>query len=82
MGNTEAVAKKSYLQVTDEHFACALETAALQVAHNAAHQIAQTIPGEIGDSQPLVLQEEALTCEDAQNRKVAEEGLEPPTRGL
>ena len=31
---------------------------------------------------PLAVQGDALICEDAQNEKVAEEGLEPPTRGL
>ena len=87
MGNSESVAKKHYLQVTDEHFERAIVPSSTEVAQKAAHQMradhAQTETDKIAaHEKPLVVQGDALICEDAQNEKVAEEGLEPPTRGL
>ena len=87
MGNSESVAKKHYLQVTDEHFERAIIPSSTEVAQKAAHQMradhAQTETDKIAaHEKPLAVQGDALICEDAQNEKVAEEGLEPPTRGL
>ncbi len=87
MGNTESVAKKHYLQVTDEHFERALISQSPEVTHNAAHQMRaepeQTeTEKNATHNEPLMLQGDALICADAQNAEVAEEGLEPPTRGL
>ena len=49
MGNSEQVARKHYLQVTDDHFAAAVAVKAddeSKAAHNAAQQPAEM--GEIG----------------------------------
>jgi hypothetical protein len=39
MGNSESVAKKHYLQVTDEHFERAIIPSSTEVAQKAAHQM-------------------------------------------
>lgn len=83
MGNTESVAKKHYLQVTDEHFARAsgVTEADDQVAQNAAHQMradaAQTVRKKKTGSPGTRCA--ARICADLRgcaNWQIAEEGLE------
>ena len=65
LGNSEAVARKHYLQVTDEHFATAAGgERAHRAAHGAAHQVAQKRSEGLGDERkrprrPLRLVSEA-----------------------
>ena len=75
IGNTKAVAAKHYLQTTEEHF------------RKAAQNPTQTVHDK-GDCDGLAQQETprksladnaGSMCTTVQ---VAEEGLEPPTRGL
>ena len=77
IGNTEAVAAKHYLQVTSEHFHRAVSGAYL-VQQGAAN-------GRNADSpkttKPAMLGI-ASDCDCLHVSQVAEEGLEPPTRGL
>ena len=82
LGNTPTVAHKHYLTVTDEHFAAAarigdklgMQTPVL--SRNDSHKKTRTVHNvrEIASFAEVVgILENAL---------VAEEGLEPPTRGL
>ena len=75
IGNTKAVAAKHYLQTTDEHFRKATQNPTQTVHDNGdcdgpAQQ--ETPRKSLSDNAGQL-----VTCE-----KVAEEGLEPPTRGL
>lgn len=87
MGNSESIAKKHYLQVTEQHFERALAKGNKEVAQNAAHQmrahVAQTITRQnAAQQEPLVMQGDALIFADVRNQKVARTGLEPVTYGL
>ena len=82
LGNTPTVAHKHYLTVTDEHFAAAAKT---------GDQLGTQTPVSCrGDSQKKTRTIHKVR-ENASSRKVvailedspvAEEGLEPPTRGI
>jgi len=75
IGNSKAVAAKHYLQVTDEHFASATQNPT-QTAHDNADcdgQQNQETPAMSGVDMP---------GQWWTSVQVAEEGLEPPTRGL
>ena len=79
IGNTNAVAAKHYLQVTDEHF--------IKAAQNPAQSLRaggclDAHTEKSGSKQGVVLQHLTSLGNDAPFSKVAEEGLEPPTRGL
>ena len=75
IGNSQAVAAKHYLQTTDEHVA--------RAAQKAAHYTTQHVGIELNAAE-----QECENPDDFDNRRnslvlqVAEEGLEPPTRGL
>ena len=74
IGNSEAVARKHYLQVTDDHF-------------KAAQKAAQFTPlpigtDENGSEQEFEIPEENDNDPELLVCQIAEEGLEPPTRGL
>ncbi len=81
IGNSQAVAAKHYLQVTDDHFEKATDCSALQKA------LQQPAVSGGTDSQldspahkkTPVLQGFATSCENLQFAKVGDEGLEPPT---
>ena len=74
IGNSEAVARKHYLQVTDEHF---------KAAKNAAHNTTLPVGTERqGSEQNCEFPEENNDCRELVVSGIAEEGLEPPTRGL
>lgn len=74
LGNSEPVARKHYLQVTDEHFARALKEA----AHNAAQQASATTrkPSQPDTDNPVF----AAGCDAMRyytRKQIAEAGLEP-----
>ena len=78
-GNSESIARKHYLQVTDEHYGRALQ--------NPTHQSAtSSTNGESSADQETTktLESKRLGTPGASlaHGKVAEEGFEPPTRGL
>jgi hypothetical protein len=80
IGNSHAVAAKHYLQVTDEHFAAG---AGLEAAQNLAQQASACLRnGSHGDSETAENPENLAICGVSEGYPVAEEGLEPPTRGL
>ena len=85
MGNSESVAQKHYLQVTAEHYAMgATKTSALQnpVQQSAATSRKASQSERRAQKKPLVMQEVTKECEHSRLVRLAEEGLEPPTRGL
>jgi len=94
LGNTPTVALRHYLMTTDEHFETAIrgeaeatadgtdsETKkAAQQAHATERREPQT--AKASPKKTPVLPGFADSCETMQLPVVAEEGLEPPTRGL
>jgi hypothetical protein len=82
MGNSQAVAARHYLQVTDEHFADALEPTdkaaqnPAQSAHASARQTSQA--NSTAHKETPVLQGGASDCDYLPIRPVPERGLEPP----
>jgi integrase len=89
IGNSQPVAMKHYLQVTDEHFARALDRAAESGALPVQNPVPQPAARSCTDSQEraedpngrgLALVGAAL-CDDVQNGQIRPEGLEPPTYG-
>ena len=79
IGNTNAVAAKHYLQVTDDHFLKAAQNPA-QSMHAGGRLESHTKKSE--SKQSVVLQHLASFGDSKPQTIVAEEGLEPPTRGL
>ncbi len=83
IGNTERIAAKHYLQVTDDYFAAAAGGAAAQnpAQHRAAD--ARTRPQEDERSSPDCgpVQVVAAECGDMRNYLIRPEGFEPPTYG-
>ncbi len=79
IGNTNAVAAKHYLQVTDEHFLKAAQNPAQSVR---AQGCFQSHIRKTESKESVVLQHLASFGNSTPETKVAEEGLEPPTRGL
>ena len=75
IGNSEAVAKKHYLQVTDEHF----KKRAVSGAANSRNgsQVAWT-----AHEKTPVLQGFAANCDSLHINQVERRGLEPPTSAL
>lgn len=90
IGNSQAVAKKHYLQVTDDHF----EQAVTSVVHHAAnpvqnpvqqlHEMPCKVPqGENAQGDETLIfsgiLDVATACESVNNRQVGGTGLEPVT---
>jgi hypothetical protein len=82
---------RHYLMTTDEHFAAAVKADEEAVTGEAAQKAAQQVHAENrGGSQPSraghqktpVVLGLAMSCDTTQLLQVAEEGFEPPTRGL
>jgi integrase len=76
IGNSQAVAAKHYLQVTDDHFSKAV--------HYPVQQAAEPRRTGVNDSnnaheKPPVLQGSAVACSSVQDVGVGDEGLKPPT---
>lgn len=88
IGNSQAIAAKHYLQVTDEHFARAsrlVEAVQNPVQHSAADDCVT-----LHDAQPEndkvasrnELQPDATSCESSRNGKLGVTGLEPVTSSV
>ncbi len=82
IGNSQAVAMKHYLQVTDEHFRQAVRNPVQQPAASARNGL-QPAQGDSGE--PAIcgsLRGIADTCKDADTTRVGDTGLEPVTSCL
>lgn len=71
IGNSEAVAARHYLQVTDDHFAKAVQNPVQSVADSPSTH------SKSGNTKPLVLQGKTGHCDSMRSPKIAEAGLEP-----
>ena len=87
IGHTSAVARKHYLQVTEDHFlraALPLKAGGAQAAHNPAQQVAEmarkAMQAETAEAgKPLVLQGISTSCEVVLNGGMGDKGFEPLT---
>ncbi len=84
IGNSKVIARKHYLQLTDQHFANAIAGTAEQPAQKAAQQavvlprsIAQTIIAP--NQQPPTMPGVAIKCKSLQDKGMGGTGLEPVT---
>lgn len=87
IGNSQAVAQKHYLQVTDEHFERALsEKAAQNAAQHSAASEGVEMHGEFGQFSKCLsngdLQRDANQPDELAMAGMGDEGLEPPTSSL
>ena len=85
LGNSEQVAREHYLQTTDEHWARAVKPgSALPLALPPGEESPRTSSQTDREVEQkwTSMQEKTATCENMRPSKIAEEGLEPPTRGL
>ncbi len=88
LGNSPMVAIRHYLMTRDEHFEIAAKTPTQsKAAQKAAQHLLALTRTDSQDTQAThqktnELLGRASACELMRNEKVAEEGLEPPTRGL
>ena len=89
IGNSQAVAKRHYLQVTDEHFeqAAAADDEALQNPVQQAHAEPRTDAhgdGEPDDESAFFNSKhgDALVCAGYRSNGMGPEGFEPPTKRL
>ena len=83
IGNTEAIASKHYLQVTEDHFARAVEQGAPKEGQKEGQQPAVlprrgAQPELAAHKKTPVLQGFATGCEAVQPGRVPKRGLEPP----
>ena len=74
IGNTEAIASKHYLQVTEDHFAKAVQNPVQQPAVLPRTGSQATLPAH---EKTPVLQGFAAGCEVVQSGRVEDRGLEP-----
>ena len=84
IGNTEAIASKHYLQVTEDHFARAVEQGAPKEGQKEGQQPAGlprrgAQPEVAAHKKTPVLQGFAAGCEVVQSGRVEDRGLEPLT---
>ena len=79
IGNSQPIAVKHYLQVTDDHFSKALQNALQQpaVLFRTGSQA-----GLATDENPPVFQGDASGCDHLQDGQVPPAGIEPATYGL
>ncbi len=87
LGNSEQVAMRHYLQVTDEHFARAMGGTAMQNPRQQATASACTESHDVSDSEQEpafcgTVQDNATPCESTEPRRMGPGGLEPPTSPL
>ena len=83
LGNSEAVAARHYLQVTDDHFAKASEKAVqnpVQTGAVSSRPVSQA--GKWQSPQRETRQKETATRDSVRPFKVGDEGLEPPTSSV
>ncbi len=88
--NSPTVAMRHYLMTHDSHFEAALQGGS-EAAHCAAHNPAQQSHATVrdgsqmdttGNRETLHFPPFSVSCDTAMTYNVAEEGFEPPTRGL
>lgn len=80
LGHTEAVANEFYRQVTDDHFAKALSSAAQKAAQQAAESGGIAKKSErVEPRNHRVLQRDSTPCKLVLTGVVGDEGFEPPT---
>ena len=90
MGNSQLVAARHYLQLTDEHFALASghsshpSTKNTKVAHQVAHDTRETVENEKPTKaknhvKTNVLRGSLDGCAYLRRERMGDEGLEPPT---
>ena len=87
IGNSQLIAAKHYLQVTDDHFSEATQEPVEKTARNTAQQSADGLRNDLqadNDAQEKtpVLQGVSTDCNWLQSVYVGPEGLEPPTKRL
>ena len=88
MGNTEAIASKHYLKVTEDHFAQAVESQTGNVLGITGNKLGTKPPAATSNEKKRITlkpEKNASFAEIVAHLEVsgiAEEGLEPPTRGL
>ena len=83
IGNTEAIAAKHYLQVTEDHFAKAVGEGGQKAGQQPA--VSPRIGSQTesaADEEPPVLQGNAGECDYLHGSQVERRGLEPPTSAL
>ena len=76
MGNSQPVALKHYLQVTDDHYAEAVQNP-VQQPHESRRK--QPQPRPVSTHKTAGLQGVATSCDYLHGSQVGDEGLEPPT---
>ncbi len=79
IGNSVQVAVKQYLQVTDDHFAQAVQN---PVQHTAAGGRAESQKLTPDNAKPAIccaVREEATPCENTESSGMGDTGLEPVT---
>ena len=79
LGHSTAIAQEHYWQVTEDDFEKALQNP-MQHVHATPRTGPQPRPKQTQKS--LVFRENATTCETTRDRRVGDEGLEPPTSTL
>lgn len=79
IGNSQVVAQKHYLQVTDDHFSRALQNPVQQNAETPRDDSQGVLSN---DQNGLVLQGVAGSCDFSQDTPMGDEGLEPPTSSV
>ena len=87
LGNSQPVAMKHYLQVTEEHYARAVQYASPQAAQKAAQYPAAMSCKESQvepaiNRKPRKLRDFASCCNSLQHKKMGATGLEPVTSSL
>ncbi|WP_420824950.1 tyrosine-type recombinase/integrase [Symmachiella dynata] len=79
LGNSQPVAMKHYLQLTDEHFEKAVQNPVQQVAVSGR---GDSQSGQSADDETLVLQGRATECDYLPESQVGDTGLEPVTSSV
>ena len=81
LGNSEQVAREHYLQTTDEHWSRAVQPVSALPPGEELPRTGSQPDGEV-EHKWTSMQGKTATRENVRPSKIAEEGLEPPTRGL
>jgi integrase len=86
IGNSQPVARKHYLQVTEDHFARAAHNPAQQSSATPCERPQNTLGETVGNTENArentVLQNVAGGCNYLQSGQVGDEGIEPSTAAL
>jgi hypothetical protein len=79
IGNSQAVAAKHYLQVTDDHFSKAVQNPVQQAAEPGCTGVNDD---NNSHEKPPVLQGSAASCSSVQVARVGDEGLKPQSGNI